>query len=33
MARRSERGFTYVEMIVTAAILAILASAVMPLAR
>lgn len=33
MAPRSESGFTYIEMIVTAMILAILASAVMPLAR
>ena len=33
MARRAEEGFTYLEMIATAMILAILASAVMPLAR
>jgi general secretion pathway protein G len=33
MARREERGFTYLEMIATATILLVLASAVMPLAR
>jgi general secretion pathway protein G len=33
MARRAERGFTYLEMIATATILLVLASAVMPLAR
>jgi general secretion pathway protein G len=33
MARRDERGFTYLEMIATAIILLVLASAVMPLAR
>ncbi len=30
---RSERGFTYLEMVATAAILAILASAILPLAK
>jgi general secretion pathway protein G len=33
MAHREERGFTYLEMIATATILLVLASAVMPLAR
>ena len=33
MGTRGERGFTYLEMIATATILLILASAVMPLAR
>lgn len=33
MASRTERGFTYLEMIATATILLVLASAVMPLAR
>jgi general secretion pathway protein G len=33
MTRRSERGLTYIELIATAAILAILASVVMPLAK
>jgi len=33
MTRRGERGFTYLEMIATAAILMILATAVMPMAR